>query len=80
MMKTGLQYLDKALQKDVKEKQANICKCTIGLISFNKSLFRMQTYNKLYFGICCKSLALAFGTTFALNMVRALLMFPLKEV
>ena len=35
----------------------------------------MQTYNKLYFGICCKSLALAFGTTFALNMVRALLLF-----
>ena len=39
----------------------------------------MQTYNKLYFGICCKSLALAFGTTFAIYMVRALLMSPLKE-
>ena len=50
------------------------------MISFNNPCLECKsTYNKLYFGICCKSLALAFGTTFALNMVRALLMFPLKE-
>ena len=51
------------------------------MISFNNPCLECKfTYDKLYFGICCKSLALAFGTTFALNMVRALLMFPLKEV
>ena len=38
----------------------------------------MQTYNKLYFGICCKSLALAFGTTFALNMVRGPAAVPVE--
>ena len=50
------------------------------MISFNNSCLECKSiYNKSYFGICCKSLALAFGTTFAIYMVRALLMFHLKE-